>query len=84
VRIEGFSSSGSRSDLSRTTINDFGMDVEVLFIAQHLGYRIQRCPGTLTGFRGDSRVHLLKDSANMFWELLLIRWKALRGTYQLK
>lgn len=82
--LKGFRAPAAEAIFSRTTINDFGMDVEVLFIAQHLGYRIQRVPVRMTGFRGDSRVHLLKDSANMFWELLLIRWKALRGTYHLK
>ena len=79
--VKGFRAQAAEAIFSRTTINDFGMDVEVLFIAQHLGYRIQRIPVRMTGFRGDSRVHLLKDSANMFLELLLIRWKALRGLY---
>ncbi len=82
--LKGFRAQASEEIFSRSTINDFGMDVEVLFIAQHLGYRIQRIPVRMTGFRGDSRVHLLKDSANMFLELLLIRWKALRGLYHLK
>lgn len=82
--LKGFRAQAAEETFSRTTINDFGMDVEVLFIAQHLGYRIQRIPVRMTGFRGDSRVHLFKDSLNMFLELILIRWKALRGIYRLK
>ncbi|RJQ39563.1 MAG: glycosyltransferase [Anaerolineaceae bacterium] len=82
--LKGFRAQAAEAIFSRTTINDFGMDVEVLFIAQHLGYRIMRIPVRMTGFRGDSRVRLIKDSANMFLELLLIRWNALRGIYRLK
>jgi len=80
--LKGFRAGAAEAIFSRTTINDFGMDVEVLFIAQRLGLRITRIPVRMTGFRGDSRVHLLKDSLNMFFELLLIRWNALRGLYR--
>lgn len=82
--LKGFTAQAAEAIFSRTTINDFGMDAEVLFIAQHLDYRIQRVPVRMTGFRGNSRVHLLKDSINMFLELLLIHWKALRGVYRLR
>jgi dolichyl-phosphate beta-glucosyltransferase len=82
--LKGFRAPVAEAIFSRTTIDDFGMDVEVLFIAQHLGYRITRIPVRMTGFRGESRVHLLRDSLNMFFELLLIRWNALRGVYHFK
>ena len=82
--LKGFRAAAAEAIFSRTTINDFGMDVEVLFIAQRLGYTITRIPVRMTGFRGDSRVHLFKDSLNMFFELLLIRWKALTGKYRLR
>jgi len=82
--LKGFRAAVAEDIFSRTTIDDFGMDVEVLFIAQHLGYRIVRIPVRMTGFRGESRVHLFKDSLNMFFELLLIRWNALRGVYHFK
>jgi len=82
--LKGFRSVAAEEIFSRATINDFGMDVEVLFIAQHLGYRIKRIPVRMTGFRGDSRVHLVKDSINMFLELILIRWNACRGIYHFK
>ena len=82
--LKGFHASAAEAIFSRARVNDFGMDVEVLFIAQHLGYEIKRIPVRMTGFRGDSRVHLFKDSLNMFFELLLVRWNALRGVYRLK
>ncbi|NMB62329.1 MAG: glycosyltransferase [Chloroflexi bacterium] len=82
--LKGFRAAVADAVFSRTTIDDFGMDVEILFIAQRLGYRIQRIPVRMTGFRGESRVHLFRDSLNMFFELLLIRWNALRGVYHFK
>jgi dolichyl-phosphate beta-glucosyltransferase len=42
--LKGFRAPVAEAIFSRTTIDDFGMDVEVLFIAQHLGYRITRIP----------------------------------------
>ena len=82
--LKGFRAPVAEAIFSRTTIDDFGMDVEVLFIAQHLEYRIARIPVRMTGFRGESRVHLFRDSLNMFFELLLIRCNALRGVYHFK
>ncbi len=80
--LKGFRADAAEAVFSRATINDFGMDVEVLFIAQHLGLNITRIPVHMTGFRGESRVHLIKDSLNMFFELILIRWNALWGKYK--
>jgi dolichyl-phosphate beta-glucosyltransferase len=62
-------------------INDFGIDVELLFLAKKFGYRIRPLPVRMTGYRGDSRVRLFSDSAKMFWELLLIRWHDWTGQY---
>lgn len=64
-----------------STINDFGMDVELLYLAKKFGYKICPLPVRMTGFRGDSRVRLFSDSMRMFWELLRIRWNDLSGRY---
>ena len=62
-------------------INDFGMDVELLYLANKFGYKICPLPVRMTGYRGDSRVRLFSDSVKMFWELLLIRWNDWTGKY---
>jgi len=62
-------------------INDFGIDVELLFLAKKFGYKIRPLPVRMTGYRGDSRVRLFSDSIKMFWELLLIRWHDWTGKY---
>lgn len=64
-----------------STINDFGMDVELLYLAKKFGYKICPLPVRMTGYRGDSRVRLFSDSLRMFWELILIRWNDLTGKY---
>ncbi|HEY59391.1 MAG TPA: glycosyltransferase [Anaerolineae bacterium] len=79
--LKGFDKKAATEVFKRTTIDDFGIDVELLFIARKLGFVIERVPVRMTGFRGDSRVNLLYDSIKMFLELLLIRWNDLRGLY---
>ncbi len=65
---------------SRQTIDGFGFDPEVLYIAQRHGLRVDEvavhwvnCPLT--------RVNAITDSARMFGEMLVIRQNAWRGKY---
>ena len=55
-------------------------DVEVLFIARRLGFRIQEVPIDWY-FDPDSRVRLVQDSLRMFTDLIAIRRNALQGLY---
>ncbi len=62
------------------TLPGMSFDVEVLFIARRRGYRIVEVPVDWY-FDPDSRVRLVGDSLRMAWDLLTIRWNALRGVY---
>jgi len=64
----------------RQTLPGMSFDVEVLFIARRLGYRIQEVPIDWY-FDPDSRVRLLQDSLRMFTDLLTIRRNAYQGQY---
>jgi hypothetical protein len=55
-------------------------DAEILFIARKKGYRIREVPIDWY-FNADSRVRLLQDSMRMGFDLITIRWNALRGRY---
>jgi hypothetical protein len=55
-------------------------DVEVLFIACRLGFRVQEVPIDWY-FDPDSRVRLVQDSLRMFTDLLAIRRNAQQGLY---
>ncbi|MCL5999253.1 MAG: glycosyltransferase family 2 protein [Chloroflexi bacterium] len=56
-------------------------DVEVLFIARKLGYRIAEVP-LLWQHADESKIRPMQDSLRAFGELLRIRWYALSGKYQ--
>lgn len=65
---------------SRQTLTGMSFDVEVLFIARRLGYRIVEVP-IRWYFNPDSRVRLLQDSVHMGLDLITIRRNARRGVY---
>ena len=62
------------------TLGGMSFDAEVLFIARKMGYRIQEVPIDWY-FNPDSRVRLVQDSMRMGFDLINIRWNALRGRY---
>jgi glycosyltransferase involved in cell wall biosynthesis len=64
----------------RQTIPGWSFDVEVLFVARLLGYKIQELPIPWY-FNPDSKVSVLRDSTRMALDLFRIRLKALRGVY---
>jgi dolichyl-phosphate beta-glucosyltransferase len=63
----------------RQQIDRFGFDVEVLFIAQKLGYRIAEIPVHWNHVEG-SKVGVL-NGAQSFLDLLRIRWSQVSGKY---
>lgn len=62
-------------------IERFGFDPEILYLARHHGLRIVEIP-VRWSHSPNTRVNMLRDSAVMFAEVLLIRWSALRGRYR--
>ena len=63
------------------TINGWGFDVEVLFIALKHGYKLEEVPITWY-YMPQSRVNPIKDSFNMFVEVLKVRINGWRGLYR--
>lgn len=57
-----------------------GFDVEILFLAQKLGYRIEEVP-VAWRYVETRRVGILKDSWQAFWDMVKIRLNSLRGIY---
>lgn len=64
----------------KQTLDGMSFDVEVLFIARHLGYSILEIPIPWY-FNSDSRVRLVNDSLRMGLDLFIIRRNARRGVY---
>jgi dolichyl-phosphate beta-glucosyltransferase len=62
------------------TITGWTFDVELLFMARKLGYRIREIP-IHWYYHPHSKVHVLRDSLRMSLDLLRIRWNSIRNLY---
>jgi glycosyltransferase involved in cell wall biosynthesis len=76
-----FTADAARAIFSRVTIDGFGFDVEVLFLARRLGCTPHVVPITWT-HQPDSRVSPLLDSIRMLGDVLRVRWNDWRGHYR--
>ena len=65
------------------TIDGWGFDVEVLFIALKHGYSLREVPITWY-YRPQSRINPVSDSVNMVLEVLKVRRNSWRGKYDRK
>ncbi len=62
------------------TIERWGFDPEILFIARKLGFRVEEVPVTW-GHDERSRISYLRDGSQMLREMVEIRSNSLRGRY---
>lgn len=75
-----FESRAAREIFARQRLHRFGFDVEVLFIARRLSYKILEVPVRWSNVEG-SKVGML-NGAQSFVDLLTIRLNQLRGKYR--
>ena len=71
----------ARDIFNSQTMDGWGFDVEVLYIAQKRGYKMVEVPIDWY-YSANSRVHPLRDSIGMFTEVLKIRLNDWRGRYK--
>ncbi|MFN0073504.1 MAG: dolichyl-phosphate beta-glucosyltransferase [Chloroflexota bacterium] len=62
------------------TVEGFGFDVEILYIARKLGYHLLEVP-IIWSHRESSRVDPVRDTLRMLGDILRVRWNDLRGVY---
>ncbi len=79
--FKSFKSVAAKEIFRRLTIDGFGFDVEMLFIARKLKLAIQPVPVRMIDHRHRSRVRLVVDSFKMFANLFMVRWNDLQGKY---
>lgn len=73
---------GAAEDLfPRQTLTGWSFDVEILFIAQLLGYRVVELPINWY-YHPHSKINVVRDSIKMGIDLLTIRLNDLRGLYR--
>jgi dolichyl-phosphate beta-glucosyltransferase len=63
------------------TIERFGFDPELLYLARHHGLSIVEVP-VHWAHSPATKVNMLGDSVKMFLDVFLIRWNGLRGRYR--
>jgi glycosyltransferase involved in cell wall biosynthesis len=78
--FKAFSHDAARAIFSRQEIEGWGFDVEILFLARHLGYEIHVVP-LRWEHKEHSRVAPLRDALLMLRDVLRVRAKSWRGGY---
>ncbi len=81
--FKAFTRAAAQTVFQLQTIEGWGFDPEILFIALKRGYRIVEVP---VSWHHDERTRMsyLKDGIKMLEEMAIIRWNALLGRYDKK
>jgi glycosyltransferase involved in cell wall biosynthesis len=77
-----FSLDAGRAIFSRTVINGFAFDAEVVFLTHHLGLSYRRIPVELINEESSS-LSIWRHTLPMLREVLQVRLRALRGAYEI-
>lgn len=75
-----FQREAAREIFTFQTISGWTFDVEAIYLALYLGYRVTEVPINWY-FKSDSRVYILRDMWQMFFDLIRIRVNSWRGVY---
>jgi dolichyl-phosphate beta-glucosyltransferase len=78
--FKAFTRAAAQTVFQLQTIERWGFDPEILFIALKRGYKVQEVP---VSWAHDERTRMsyLKDGLQMLKELAIVRWNALTGHY---
>jgi dolichyl-phosphate beta-glucosyltransferase len=76
-----FSEQAVKDIMSRTVINRWGIDFEILIIGNKLGYKISQVPVEWND-RGDSLVGI-SGYISTFRDLFKVKWNLIKGVYKL-
>jgi glycosyltransferase involved in cell wall biosynthesis len=78
--LKAFTRAAAQTVFRLQTIERWGFDPEILFIALQRGYRVVEVP---VSWAHDERTRMsyLKDGMKMLEEIAVIRWNAFRGRY---
>jgi glycosyltransferase involved in cell wall biosynthesis len=78
--FKAFTRAAAQTVFQLQTIERWGFDPEILFIALKRGYRVQEVP---VSWAHDERTRIsyLKDGLRMLQDIAIVRWNALLGRY---
>ncbi len=78
--FKAFTRSAAQTVFQLQTIERWGFDPEILFIARKRGFRVTEVPVSWA-HDARSRISYLRDGLQMLKELCIVRWNALTGRY---
>jgi dolichyl-phosphate beta-glucosyltransferase len=78
--FKAFTRNAAQTVFQLQTIERWGFDPEILFIARKRGFRVQEVPVSWA-HDARSRISYLRDGLQMLKELAIVRWNALIGHY---
>jgi dolichyl-phosphate beta-glucosyltransferase len=78
--FKAFRTEPARIIFDQQRIEGFGFDPEILFLAKRNGLRVAEVPVRWSHDEG-TKVNVASDGIQMFLDLLVIRWNAIRGLY---
>ncbi len=80
--FKAFSSDAAMDVFSLQTMSGFSFDVEIIYIAKKLGYRVREFPIIWAKSSESSSVNPVSDSMGMFFDIMKIRLLDLKGVYR--
>jgi dolichyl-phosphate beta-glucosyltransferase len=80
--LKGFRRQQAQALAGRVKMDRFSFDVELLFVARRLGMKLEDCPVRFIYRKEPSTVRFVRDSLAMLRDMLVVRWRNLRGIYQ--
>ncbi len=78
--FKAFTAASAEALFRRSTIDGFGFDVEVLYLARKRGLRLVEVP-IAWYYQPSSRVSPVRDTIRMVRDVLRVRWNDWRGRY---
>ena len=78
--FKAFTRSAAQTVFQLQTIERWGFDPEILFIARKRGFRVREVPVSWA-HDARTRISYLRDGMQMLKELAIVRWNALLGRY---
>ncbi|MBW3670752.1 MAG: glycosyltransferase [Acidobacteria bacterium] len=79
--LKAFSRSAASMLFTESTLDSFGFDFEILFLAKKYGYRIERIAVGMS-HRHESKVRIARDSFRMLRDLIRVRMNDRRRIYR--
>ena len=80
--FKAFRYEAAQKIFERVSLSGWGFDVEMIFVAEKLGYKAGRLVVELFHNNADSKIHVVKDTITMIKEILKVRKNNQQGLYE--